>query len=252
VQANFDRGSIYFSSYKGTLVPAANLYTYYRLAIAPNVVSDPQVLYAKLNEVVPLDQESFIRKATKENDPYEEVAKDLSVEQVNAIKLMKIKGVSFVKDNKRSYPQEEVGAKILGFVGNDGIRVKGQYGLERYYDDVLTRGDSNMSVNFFAELFADIENTIVSNKDRQEGDIVTTIDAEAARVLHATLRETRKTWNSDSIGGIIMDPKTGRIIAMESLPEYDPNQFSSSKGRQSFSQPDQFPACTKWGVSSSQ
>ncbi len=226
VHTNFDRGSIYFSSYKGVLVPAANLYTYYRLAIAPNLVKDPVALYAKLNEVVPLDQESFIRKVSKEDDPYEEIAKDLSVEQVNAIKLMKIKGVTFVKDNKRSYPQEEVGAKILGFVGNDGIRVKGQYGLERYYDDVLTRGGNNMSVNFFAELFADIENTVVSNKDRQEGDVVTTIDAEAARVLHATLRETRRTWNSDSVGGIIMDPKTGRIIAMESLPEYDPNQFS--------------------------
>jgi cell division protein FtsI/penicillin-binding protein 2 len=75
VQTNFDRGSIYFSSYKGALVPAANLYTYYRLAITPNVVKDPVGLFTKLNEVVPLDQESFIRKATKENDPYEEVAK---------------------------------------------------------------------------------------------------------------------------------------------------------------------------------
>ncbi len=229
VSENFDRGNIYFSSYKGTLVPAANLYTYYRLAITPNLVKDPQKLYEDLNKIIPLDQESFIKRASKEDDPYEEVAKDLSLEQVNAIKLLKIKGIIFVKDNKRSYPQEEVGAKIIGFVGNDGTRVKGQYGLERYYDDTLTRGNSNVSVNFFAELFADIENTIVSNKDRQEGDVVTTIDAEAARVLYSTLKETRKTWNSDSIGGIIMDPKTGRIIAMESLPEYDPNQFSIVK-----------------------
>ncbi len=229
VQTNFDRGSIYFSSYKGALVPAANLYTYYRLAVAPNLVTDGPALYSKLNAVIPLDEELFLKKVSKENDPYEEIAKDLTLDQVNAIKLLKIKGVSFVKDNKRSYPQEEVGAKMLGFVGNDGIRVKGQYGLERYYDDVLSRGESGLSVNFFAELFADIESTIVSNKDRQEGDIVTTIDAEAARALHATLKETRKTWNSDMIGGIIMDPKTGRIIAMESLPEYDPNQFAPVK-----------------------
>lgn len=229
VPANFDRGSIYFSSYKGTLVPAAKLYTRYRIAITPNQVKDPQALYAKLSAVLPLEEEEFIKRATKENDPYEEIAKDITQEQVNALRALKIKELTFVKDNKRSYPQEEVGAKILGFVGNDGKRIKGQYGLERYYDDILTRGSDNVSVNFFAELFADIENTAVSNKDQQEGDVVTTIDAEAARVLHATLLETKETWKSDTIGGIIMDPKTGRILALDALPEYDPNQFSRVK-----------------------
>ncbi|MBP6888315.1 MAG: penicillin-binding protein 2 [Candidatus Pacebacteria bacterium] len=231
---NFDRGSIYFSSYKGSLVPAAKLYTRYRLAVTPNQIKDPQGLYQKLSSVLHLDESEFIEKVSKENDPYEEVAKDITQEEVNALRALKVKGLTFIKDNKRSYPQEEVGAKILGFVGSDGVRVKGQYGLERYYDDILVRGSSNVSVNFFAELFADIENNIVSNKDRQEGDVVTTIDAEAARVLHATLKETKETWKSDSIGGIIMDPKTGRILALDALPEFDPNQFSQIKDNSVF------------------
>lgn len=229
IPSNFDRGSVYFSSYKGTLVPAAKLFTYYRLAITPSQVEDAERLYDQLSTVLSLDKETFMKRATKQDDPYEEVAKDITQEQVNELKALKIKGLTFVKDNKRSYPQEEVGSKIIGFVGNDGIRIKGQYGLERYYDDVLSRGDSSISVNFFAELFADIENTSVSNKDRQEGDVVTTIDAEAARVLHATLTETKEAWKSDQIGGIIMDPKTGRIIAMDALPDYDPNRFSQVK-----------------------
>lgn len=229
VAANFDRGSIYFSKYKGELVPAANLYTRYRLAITPNQIKDPKSVYEKLSTVFTLNEEEFIQRASKEDDPYEEVAKDLTQEQVNALRALKIKGLTYVKDNKRSYPQEEVGAKILGFVGNDGRRLKGQYGLERYYDDILARGDSNISVNFFAELFADIESNVVSNKDRQEGDVVTTIDAEAARMLHATLKETKEAWKSETVGGIIMDPKTGKILALEALPEYDPNQFSQVK-----------------------
>lgn len=229
VPPNFDRGSIYFSSYKGPLVPAAKLYTEYRLAIAPNALKDKEKMFTELSTVIELDKDAFMRKAAKTDDPYEEIAKGLTEEQVKAIKALKLKGLTFSRDNKRSYPQEEVGAKMLGFVGNDGVRVKGQYGLERYYDDILTRGDSNTSVNFFAELFADIENKIISNRDRQEGDVVTTIDAEAQRVLYSTLKETQKAWNSEHIGGIIMDPKTGRIIAMESLPEYDPNQFFEVK-----------------------
>jgi cell division protein FtsI (penicillin-binding protein 3)/stage V sporulation protein D (sporulation-specific penicillin-binding protein) len=112
--------------------------------------------------------------------------------------------------------------------------VRGQYGLERYYDDVLNRRSSDSSINFFAELFTDIQKTIVSNTDKQEGDIVLTIDAEAERVLHQTLEETKETWKSDTIGGIIMDPKTGRIIAMDGLPSYDPNMFTDVKDASNF------------------
>ncbi len=226
---NFDRGNIYFSRYKGTVVPAAQIRTTYRIAVDPSQVVDREDLYKKLNLIVPLDKDDFMTKVSKINDPYEELTKDVSQENVTTLKKKNLKGLTYVKDNKRSYPQDEVGAKVIGFVGSDGVHVKGQYGLERYYDDILARSSSDTSVNFFAELFTDIEKTIVSNKDKQQGDIVLTIDAEAQRVLHETLVETRDTWKSDTIGGIIMDPKTGRIIAMDGLPSYNPNMFADVK-----------------------
>ncbi len=229
VPINFDRGNIYFSRYKGTVVPAAQLRTTYRIAIDPTQVSNPEALYRSLSSVLTLDKEDFFAKAGKEDDPYEEVARNVSPDDVALLKKKLLKNVTYVKDNKRSYPQENVGAKIIGFVGSDGVHVRGQYGLERYYDDVLTRRTNDVTINFFAELFTDIKKTIVSNTDKQEGDIVLTIDAEAARVLHQTLIETQKTWKSETIGGIIMDPKTGRIIAMDGLPSYDPNEFTQVK-----------------------
>lgn len=231
---NFDRGSIYFSKYKGSLVPAAQLKTTYRIAIDPTALGDKEATYQKINSTVTIDKEDFMAKASKIDDPYEEIAKDVSQDDVLILKGKKIKGVVYVKDNRRSYPQEDVGAKAIGFVGSDGVRVKGQYGLERYYDDVLSRNSSEMTVNFFAELFADIEKTIVSNTDKHEGDIVLTIDAEAQRVLHQTLVETKEEWKSDMIGGIIMDPQTGRIIAMDALPGYDPNNFKTVKDSTAF------------------
>jgi cell division protein FtsI/penicillin-binding protein 2 len=114
------------------------------------------------------------------------------------------------------------------------VHVRGQYGLERYYDDVLTRRSNETTVNFFAELFTDIKKTIVSNTDKQEGDVILTIDAEAERVLHQVLVETKETWKSDTVGGIIMDPRTGRIIAMDGLPSYNPNQFTQVKDASEF------------------
>lgn len=226
---NFDRGNIFFSHYQQDTVPAAQLRTTYRLAIDPGAITDADALYSKLSKYVTLDKADFLERANKEKDPYEEIAKDVPADTVTLMKKDKIPGVSFVKDNKRAYPQEDVGAKILGFVGNDGLRMKGQYGIERYYNDVLARSSNDTSVNFFAELFADIEKTIVSNRGKQEGDIILTIDAEAERALHLILAETRKEWNSDIIGGIVMDPNTGAIIAMDTLPSFDPNNFSQVK-----------------------
>lgn len=234
VPLNFDRGTIYFSRYKGAVVPAAQLRTTYRIAIDPSQISNNEALYSNLNQVVPLSKEEFMLKATKENDPYEEIAKDVSQDDVTILKTKKLQGVSYLKDNKRSYPQDNVGAKVIGFVGSDGVHVRGQYGLEKYYDDVLTRHSSDITVNFFAELFTDIKKTVVSNQDTQEGDIILTIDAEAQRALHQTLVETKDTWKSDTIGGIIMDPKTGRIIAMDALPGYNPNEFTEVKDRNVF------------------
>lgn len=229
VPINFDRGSILFSRYGGTPVPAAQLRATYRIAIDPTQIKDAEDAFAKLSKYLPLEKESFLEKATKKNDPYEEIAKDINSDTVALLKAQKVKGVAFYRDNERSYPQESVGAKVIGFVGNNGSKVKGQYGLERYYDDVLTRDSDDKTVNFFAELFTDIEKTAISNIDTQQGDIVLTIDAEAQRVLHTTLIETQKTWKSDIIGGIIMDPKTGAIIAMDSLPSFDPNEFQQVK-----------------------
>lgn len=226
---NFERGSIFFSQYRKDPVPAAQLRTTYLVAIDPTQIVDPENSYEKLIKYIPLDKDSFISKAKKANDPYEEIAKNISSEVVTEIKKEKIKGVSFVKENKRAYPQETVGAKIIGFVGSNGIEVKGQYGLERYYNDILTRSSNFQTINFFAELFADIEKETVSNKDSEEGDIVLTIDVEAERALHSILEETKKEWKSDIIGGIVMDQKTGAIVAMDTIPSFDPNNFSDVK-----------------------
>lgn len=231
---NFDRGTIYFTNSKSTPVPVAQLRTSYRIAIDPTQISDKDALYEKMSAYIPVDKKVFMEKANKKNDSYEEIAKDISNDIVAQLRSKKLKGVSYVKDNKRAYTQDMIGAKVIGFVGNDGSRIKGQYGLERYYDDVLTRNSSDKNINFFAELFTDIEKTIVTNTDKREGDIVLTIDAEAERILHATLVETKATWKSDVIGGIIMDAKTGAIIAMDGLPTYNPNEFQNVKDSNSF------------------
>lgn len=235
---DFDRGSIYFSNRKGDLVPAANLKTLYTVALDTNALKDATSTYELLVRYFPtINRDDFFTKAAKINDPYEKIIDNIDESIITKLKTYNVKGLTFGKQHYRSYPQEAVGAKVLGFVGYTGTSRRGQYGIEKYYDDVLTRTSIESKTNFFAELFADIKSNSTSNVPKYEGNIILTIDAEAERFLHQTLIETKAEWKSDTIGGIIMDPNTGAIIAMDALPSYDPNMYKDVVDQSAFSNP---------------
>jgi cell division protein FtsI (penicillin-binding protein 3)/stage V sporulation protein D (sporulation-specific penicillin-binding protein) len=225
----FDRGSIFFSHYKSDLVPVAQLITVYTIAIDTSQITDKEAVYKAINDTTTIDRTLFDNKVSKINDPYEEIAKGVSESDATRIRDKNVKGINFVKESERAYPQDTVGSKIIGFVGYDGDLLTGRYGIERYYNDVLNRDKEKAQTNFFAQLFADIADTSISGLDEEEGDVVLTIDSNVERFLHRILLETEKTWHGDIVGGIVMDPNTGAIIAMDAIPSYDPNKFNEVK-----------------------
>ena len=122
----------------------------------------------------------------------------------------------------------------LGFLGYKGDELGGRYGLERSYDDVLSRDKDNPYINFFAEVFSNINKTLFENKIKK-GDIITTIEPNVQSFLEKELEGVKEKYNTDSIGGIIMDPKTGAIYAMALKPDFDLNNFSDVKSTSLFS-----------------
>jgi cell division protein FtsI/penicillin-binding protein 2 len=98
--------------------------------------------------------------------------------------------------------------------------------LERYYDDVLVHKSERIAVNFFAEIFTNVGGYIFDTTPQRTGDIVTTIEPTVARLLDQTLEEVQDEWGSKHTGGIIMNPQTGAIYAMNAVPTYDLNDRS--------------------------
>jgi stage V sporulation protein D (sporulation-specific penicillin-binding protein) len=228
----FNRGSVMMRSKNGDLTPLASLEEFYTLTINPNQVRDAVATYeAFKNAGVAVDKAVFLEKSAKKNDQYEEIAKNVPKKIVEALKVQNLKGVTYVKNFRRFYPQKNVGSQVIGFVGNDGATVRGQYGLERTYDDVLEQV-SNIPMNVFAEAFSDIGDTLQQKVKKEDADIVLTLDPNMEQKLHDILAETKATWGSREIGGIIMDPRTGAILAMDALPSFDPNTYSDSKAAQ--------------------
>lgn len=232
----FERGSVYFSRKDGQLVSAASQALGYKITINPVKISDKEKTYSVLSSVVDIDQEDFFIKANKTNDPYEEIVGHLSKENADKISAFKMSGVSIFKEKWRFYPGENLASQTLGIVGYKGDDFSGRYGLERQYNDVLSRGKSEPYVNFFAEVFSNI-NDAFFNDEPKEGDIITTIEPEVQGFLEKVLENVQQKYNVDSMGGIIMNPKDGSIYAMGTKPDFNPNDFSSIKNISLFGNP---------------
>lgn len=136
-----------------------------------------------------------------------------------------LREVGTTTDHQRYYPGGSLAARTLGFVAyNNDDTQKGRYGLERYYDPVLGRQDENLYRNFFVELFGAAQDVLSGNNNK--GDLITTIEPSVQGELEHTLGEYDKAWHPKLSGGIVMDPKTGAIVAMGLNPSFDLNQFN--------------------------
>lgn len=220
----FNRGLIFFSNKDGSLSAAGTIISGFKMAIIPKDIVNPSDTYSKLSPYLKMDKETFISKASKKDDPYEEIATELSKEQINEIENFNIKGISIFKDNWRSYPGNNLASHTLGFLAYKGDSLTGQYGLERFYNGTLSKPKDEAYVNFFAEVFSNIRDTI-SNTNK--GDIITTIEPLTQYTLEKELKITMDKWQAEAAGGIIINPQTGEIYAMAGLPDFDLNNFGS-------------------------
>ena len=222
----FNRGDIFFSKKDGSLVSAASVTTGFKIAINPKEIKEEKEIYEKLSPYLKMDEETFLSKASRKDDPYEEIATGLTKEQVTEIDSLKIKGLSTFKQNWRNYPSGNLAAHSIGFLAYKGDDLVGQYGLERYYNDVLSKPKNEAYVNFFAEVFSNIKETF---SDTAKGDIVTTMEPIVEHELQKELVSIMETWTADEAAGIIINPTNGEIYAMSGLPDFDLNNFKEVK-----------------------
>lgn len=232
----FDRGAIYFSTKDGNIISAATLKSGFILFINPSLIQDSEFVYNKLSKILKINREDFILKASKKNDPYEEIMNHLDESDAEKIEKEKIEGVGVFKEKWRVYPGKNLSAQTLGFLGYIDKDFAGRYGLERFYNETLSRNSKNAYSNFFAEIFSTVKKTIDKEKEL-EGNIITTIEPSVEAKLEKTLEGISNKWQSKQVGGIIMNPKNGEIYAMAVFPSFDLNLSRKEKDISIFSNP---------------
>ncbi|MCD5384470.1 MAG: penicillin-binding protein 2 [Candidatus Pacebacteria bacterium] len=231
----FDRGNIFMVHRDGSKIASATVRTRFILAIDPRHIDDKRGVYIAINDIIPIDKEDYNKKVAKTDDPYEVLVKDIDEELAKRVRQLNLSGVILTQERKRYYPGAAMSSHILGFVGFDENNNRvGRYGLERYYEDVLMRDSSNLYVNFFAELFTNINE--VTKGGSKEGDIELTIDPDIQVFIEKEMLKTQEAWSSKMTAAIVMDPQTGEILAMVVTPKFNLNNFNNISGV-SFSNP---------------
>ncbi len=240
------RGNIYFSdaSSGAEKIAATNKSSFY-LFINKNLDSSHDTAL----EIAPIlnkNAASLESELSQRDKTYFVVAKGLTKEQADQIAKLKIAGLNVASEIDRFYPQGLMAASVLGFVGFDSSQRVGQYGVESYYDDVLS-GKARTQNLLGNKTFSDVlkflefwENNKEEKSTVEEGagsDIVLTIDPNIQSLVEVKLNALLKKWNAPSGSAIVQNPVTGEILAMAVSPSFDPNNYSDYELR-SFLNPD--------------
>ena len=217
------RGTIYDRNMK-VLAQSATVWTVF---VSP-AESDPdqhQRIAEKLSEILEVDYDAVITKLGKKESYYQVIKYKIDKPVADEIRTFcsdeEIKGVNLVEDYKRYYPYGDFAATILGFCGTDN---QGLAGLEAYYDEELT-GVQGRVISAKNGWGLDMGYEYEELNAAQNGySLVTTIDETIQHFLEKRLSSKVSEYNVQCRAvGIVMNVKTGAILAMSTEPDFDPN-----------------------------
>ncbi|MBO7377542.1 MAG: stage V sporulation protein D, partial [Clostridia bacterium] len=201
-------------------VPLVVNETAYSVFIRPRSVTDPNGVADALSDVLGVDRDEVFKKATNKGVSEFAVAARRTEEEMEALSVYDLDGVYFSKDNVRKYPYGEFLTQVLGYVSSDGT---GQAGIEKYYDKYLAgrKGEILYETDL---LGIQLEGRKVKYLPATAGlDITLTIDFAIQQFAEQAMETAFAVHKPKRAECIVLDPKSGEILAMAIKPSFDLN-----------------------------
>lgn len=188
-----------------------------------NQVKEKNSIAKALSGVIGESKESIDLKLEK-SDSYAIIKKNLSPEEIEAVKKLKLEGLYLENIPGRYYPQKGFASQLIGFMGGNG---QGQYGIEGYYNDIL---EGKEGIKEEKRGLGLIDPEAFENSDYLNGsDIFLTVDYNIQFQAESLLQQAYKDLSIESGQIIVLKPDSGRILALANFPSFDPNQYSKEK-----------------------
>ena len=221
--------------------PRGTIYDRHGSPLAMSVVTkslyaDPQMLKKNPEDIaelvapyVSISKEAIVENLKEDTafvwlDRMMEPDKSKAVEKI--IEDEKLEGLNFVEESKRYYPNGNLAAQVLGFVGTED---KGLDGLEMVLDDELKGGLTKEVVATDRKGNAIFGSVLAQYLPDKGKSVTLTIDATVQFIAERALEQAMVDIKPAHASVIVMDPKTGEILAMANRPTYDPNHYDKGK-----------------------
>ncbi len=212
-----ERGVISFTDKKGDALPAVTNKMFPLIYAVPKVIEDPKDSARRLAPLLGVSVDELVKKFSKKGDAYELLVRKAPPQVTDAVQSLEIKGIYVTSVPERFYPFGGLASQVIGYVGpkSEGEGMAGRYGLEEFYDAVLSGAGSSTAAG-------------QQKKSPSGKNLALTLDlnlqAESERALEGLIQKY------EAKGGtvIIEEPSTGKILAMGSAPHFDPNKYGES------------------------
>ena len=189
----------------------------------PMQVAKPRAAAIAASRALGLDADRLYPTLADRSRGFVYVARQADPAQASALQRLKLPGLGFYAEERRSYPQRSVAAQVLGYVGIDG---NGLAGLELQFDHELAgRPGKETLVKDPRGRVIDVQEEKAEVPGR---DLYLTLDHSIQSNAEEVLRATVRKWGAKSASAVVLDPRTGSILAMAVQPGYDANRYPSA------------------------
>ncbi len=192
----------------------------YEIGLSPVLILDREGTARQLSEAMGIPVEELLADMSSPQ-PYVLLVRPAPASMGQRVLGLDLSGVVVTPLSRRFYPHGSLASHLLGFVALDDT---GYYGIEGYYDDLLQG-----AVEVSDESRIPFEAT-GGEGWRSGSDLVLTLDSGIQYLAEQTLAQALQETGASSGTIIVMQPRTGEVLAMASLPAFDPNRFASEDG----------------------
>ena len=223
-----DRGEVYLRDGDGRYPLAVNR-EYQMAYVVPRDITEKDRVALELSKILSLDAQVIREKLHDPDDPFEIIKKRLSDEEAAAVKALGMKGVALMPEKYRYYPGGELASHVIGFASLGERGGAGGYGIEASLDDILRgiSGQVSQEKDAGGRWIPLSDRNVVSARHGQS--VVLTVDRVIQYETEKILRDAVKKFETDSATAIVMDPTNGSILAMASVPQFDPNFYAKAE-----------------------
>jgi len=221
---NPERGEIFLREANDVYPAAVNRQLQMAYAV-PKEIENRDYAANVVSEILGLEKSVVEGKLSNPEDMFEILKHKLTDDEAGKIRDAKIKGFYLMPESFRFYPASELAAQVVGFVGSDGVNQRGRYGVEASQDYTLEGKKGNLTQE------KDTRGGWISTGNREKNpakngsDMVLTIDHTVQFEVEKILKEAIELRKADGGTAIVMEPKTGKILAMANFPSFNPNEF---------------------------